>query len=182
MNGLKRKKRPNLSTYLFAKLMKVFAVILIALVGSPVFAQGLVDEKDALEGLEGAYIMGGDVDDVLAVSGLQKEDVLSIVTSRLTNTGFRVFDETEWLMLDDSPVLHIDLTSAMSDEEHTLYSVRLEILYLVNPISRRNFKTYAVVWSEGKFGVLGSSGSLAILHAIELLVDRLVSDYNAVNS
>ncbi len=182
MSGPGRKARLHVGRYSRTTLMQIIAALLVVLIGSPVFAQGLVDEKDALKGLEGAYIMGGDVDDVLAVSGLRKEDVLSVVTSRLTGTRFRVLNETEWLMLDDSPVLHIDLSSAISDEGHILYSIRLEILFLVNPVSRRDFTTYAVAWGEGKYGVLGSNGSPAILHAIELLLDRLISDYIAVNS
>jgi len=166
---------------MLAKLTQAVALLLIAFIGTPVHGQGLADEKDALEGLDGAYIMGGDIDDVLAETGLQKEDVLSLVAARLSNSGFRVLDETEWLMRDDSPVLHIDLSSKISEEGFALYAVRLEILFLVNPVSRRNFTTFAVAWGEGKFGTLGSRGAPVVLQEIELLLDRLVSDHNAAN-
>ena len=160
----------------------IYLVACACLISSTAMGQGFIDERDALEGLYGVYVMGGDLDDNLTASGLQKQDVIASVTSRLINGGIRVLEETEWLMLDDAPVLHINLQSSVDDEEHTLYSVELEVFYLVNPISRPDFSAYAVAWGQGKFGVLGDDGAQKIMDDLGHLVDRLTSDYNAVNS
>ena len=165
----------------FARILTVFSVCVLLSSGS-LLAQGFVDEMDALRGLEGVYVMGGDLDDELTFTGLQKEDVLSAVTMGLRNGGIPVLDETDWLLLEDSPVLHIDIVSSIDLETSTLYSIRLEVFFLMNKLSDPGFTTYAVAWGAGKVGVIDSSAADAILQDLGVLVERLVADYHAVNS
>ncbi|GMQ81880.1 MAG: hypothetical protein BMS9Abin05_1317 [Rhodothermia bacterium] len=164
-----------------ARILMTLAVIGFLSQGS-LFAQGFVDQMDALKGLEGVYIMGGDLDDELSLTGLQKEDVLAAVTKNLRNRGMPVLDETDWLLLEDSPVLHVDIVSSIDHESSTLYSIRLEVFFSMNKLSDPAFTTYAVAWGEGKVGVIDSSAADAILQDLGVLVERLVADYHAVNS
>ena len=161
-------------------LMSLVAVVILA--PGSLYAQGFVDQMDALKGLEGVYIMGGDLDDELSFTGLLKDDVLSAVTVSLRNGGMPVLDETDWLLLEDSPVLHIDIVSSIDHEATTLYSIRLEVFFLMNKLSDPGFTTFAVAWGEGKVGIIDSSAAEAILQDLGVLVERLVADYHAVNS
>jgi len=149
---------------------------------SSVLAQGFVEQMDALKGLEGVYIMGGDLDDELTFTGLQKEDVLSAVTMGLRMAGMPVLDESEWLLLEDSPVLHISIVSSVDHEASSLYMIRLEVFFLMNKLSDPDFTSYAVAWGEGKVGVIDSAAADLILRDLDALVKRLASDFHAANS
>ncbi len=149
---------------------------------SSVLAQGFVEQMDALKGLEGVYIMGGDLDDELTFTGLQKGDVLSAVTIGLRMAGMPVLDESEWLLLEDSPVLHISIVSSVDHEASSLYMIRLEVFFLMNKLSDPDFTSYAVAWGEGKVGVIDSAAADVILRDLDALVKRLASDFHAANS
>ena len=160
----------------------IAAILVTILLVAPVRGQGFVDEKDALNGLEGVYVMGGDLDDLLAAAGLRKDDILSTVISQLTIGGVRVLDETDWLMLDDAPVLHVEVVSKVEDTDRAIYGVRIEVLYLMNPVSNRSFTTYAVAWGEGEFGTVNADSSSSILRDLRRIVDRFVADFHEANS
>ena len=163
-------------------LFGICLVIIGVAMPSISLAQGFVEEKESLKGLEGVYVMGGDLDDEIMLTGLQKNDVLSVVSTGLISSGVPVLDESEWLMIEDSPVLHIDISSSVDHEAYTLYTVRFEVLFLMNKLSDARFTTYAVVWGDGMVGVLDGSASELILEDIQVLVDRLAADFHAVNS
>jgi len=141
---------------------------------SQVNAQSLLDEAGALEGLGGLYIMGGDVGDELIAGGLDKAQVLARVSSRLSTGGIRVLEEMEWLMVDSAPVLFIDIQT-----EKKIYVVRLEILYLVHPVSDPSSTSYAVIWGEGKAGPIEEDSADAVLRDLDLLTTILTDDFRA---
>ncbi len=161
------------------RLALFFTILLLRAPATP--AQVLSDEVGALRGLAGVYIMGGDADDIMAGRGIVKEDVLNVVTMRLHDGGVPVLDETGWLMEESAPVLYIDLTWNAQDDL-LVYSVRLEVLYLVNPLSETEMTAYAVIWGEGRLGILGDSASDRILDDLQHLADKLSNDYAASNS
>lgn len=77
----------------------------------------IADEAGALKGLDGLYIMGGDVGATLSGAGLDKEQVLSHVTAALGFGGLRVLGEMDWLMPESAPVLFVDI-----QEDNGIYS------------------------------------------------------------
>jgi len=136
--------------------------------------QSLLDEAGALKGLGGLYIMGGDVGGELITSGLDKEQVLARVSSRLSTGGIRVLEEMEWLMVESAPVLFVDI---QTDEE--IYVVRLEILYLVHPVSDPSSTSYAVIWGDGRAGLIDEDSAEAVLKDLDMLTSVLTDDFRA---
>lgn len=156
-------------------------VIIFAMLFTSASGQGLSDQIDSLNGLDGVYIMGGDPDEFLAERGVLKGDILNLVSKELRTGGLRVLDETDWLMLEDAPVLYIDLSSR-KENDLLVYSVRLEVLYLVNPVSRSEMTTNAVVWGNGRFGTADEEISRQIMNELSRLVVQLINDYASSNS
>lgn len=152
---------------------RALAVFWMVIGFTQVNGQSLIDEAGALKELGGLYIMGGDVEEELLSHGLDKEQVFARVTSRISMGGMRVLNEMEWLMIESAPVLFIDIRS-----ENSVYVVRLEILYLVHPVSNPSATSYAVIWSDYRAGRIEEDSAEAVLRDLDLLAAILANDYN----
>ena len=153
---------------------KILAVFWLLFGCEQTNGQGLLDEAGALKGLGGVYIMGGDVEGELIHRGLEKEQVLARVTSRINTEGIRVLDEMDWLLLESAPVLFVDIKA-----ENGVYVVRLEILHLVHPVSDPSSTSYAVIWGDGRAGPIDDDSVEAVLRDLDLLATLLADDFNA---
>ena len=152
-------------------LLMCFTIVLTQVTPS-VSAQGLLNEAEALSGLPGLYILGGDVNDVLISYEITKDDLISGVTEVLTAASVPVLDEMNWLTTESAPVVHIDLRS-----ENGVFRAALEVLYLVHPVSNPDETTYAVVWSKDVLGQLSGDVRAATAEAYRTLARTLADDF-----
>jgi hypothetical protein len=154
--------------------ISLFGFTLSGLTVSPAHGQGLVDEAEALSGLPGLYVLGGNVDEIMSEYAIRKDELLKTVSAELQDGGVPILDEMNWLMVDSAPVVHIDLRS-----EDGVYRVLLEVLYLVHPVSDPDATTYAVIWSQDRLGALSDSVKDEIMDASRNLAAALAIDYRS---
>lgn len=155
-------------------MVRIVFAVMVLFFARNVGAQGLVDEAGALRGLDGLYVIGGDVSPVLASSGFDKEQTIKRVSARLREGGVRVLDEVSWLMAEAAPVLFIEI-----QDEDNIYSVRLEVLLLVHPLSDPSQTSYAVIWGEGRAGRVTDNVNEDLSRDIDVLASILIRDYVA---
>lgn len=137
------------------------------------------DQKDALKGLKGVYVLGGDVDPGL--KGIAKKTLLSDIETALHTASIPVLDEERWLFAEGSPALYLDITISESVAGQCGYSIRLELQELVSPLSNPAVTTYGVIWSKNQTGIMNESEIGYTRQIVEQLTDQFITDYHAAN-
>jgi len=172
--GEKKRSRSRLGHSRWILAAALFAVTATK---SDVRAQDIISKEEVLSVLDGVYVIGGDVDELLATGGLTKEQILTAATMDLSKGGVPVLDEASWLAMESAPVFHVDLQARQTSIQSPLYSVRVEVLYLVNPLSDPTITSYAMVWGEGRVGIYDASGAKSVMNDLHELIDHFLIDY-----
>ncbi|MGA1979076.1 MAG: hypothetical protein ABSG99_00710 [Sedimentisphaerales bacterium] len=139
-------------------------------------------ERDTLKGLQGVYVLVGNLKPEVEKYGLTTQQLKTDVELRLRQNDIRVLSEQEWLSTLGNPVLYVNVNIVVNEDiGFAAFSISLELkqkVFLARDIAKF---CLASTWNSGDTGGVGSNNVKNIRDTVKDRVDGFINEYLAAN-
>ena len=164
----------------------VALIAIVALLGlvSSLFALNSEPNRASLRGLQGVKVLIEDLIPEVERSGLTKDQLQSLVETKLRKAGIKALTQEECLAAPGEPYLYVNINLNTGKAGDDVYAFSIDIGVIQNVLLRRDprQKTYAVTWSTGGVGSIEKEFLNRLRDSVEDLVNIFINVYLSVNT
>jgi hypothetical protein len=165
----------------------VFIIFLVMMFWSNAFAFDTEISQKTLSGLRGFYILVEDLNSNITKYSnaqrvpLSKEQIKKDVEHRLKGAAIKVLSWDEMLKRPGKPMLYVNINTHEYEKFWYAYDIRIEAQQVVTLEHNPLIKMSACTWSMNMTGVVNIGTMNKIRDNLNILLDRFVAAYTAVN-